>query len=99
MKKIFAMLLVVILSACNINPTPEELQDKLKSAMTDHLYKGINYDSSKVKYHVQDVIYYVDKDYYDCKFKVLMTVKGGKDTLGIMGAKVSKDFIKVLRSY
>ncbi len=62
MKKIFASFFILILSACNINPSPEELQAKLKSTMTDYLYKGVNYDSSKVKYRVQDVIYYIDKD-------------------------------------
>ncbi len=99
MKKIFASFFILILSACNINPSPEELQAKLKSTMTDYLYKGVNYDSSKVKYRVQDVIYYIDKDYYDCEFKVLMSVKGGKDTVGGMRAKISKDFTKVLRNY
>jgi hypothetical protein len=99
MRKISVVFYIVVLFACNRNPSPKELQNKLKFTMTDFLYKGVNYDSSKVKYRVQDVIYYIDKDYYDCEFKVFMSVKGGKDTLGNMRAKVSKDFTKVLRNY
>jgi hypothetical protein len=99
MKKISILFFVVILFACNRNLSLEELQSKLKSTMTDYLYKGVNYDSSKVKYRVQDVVYYIDKDYYDCEFKVFMSVKGGKDTVGDMSAKISKDFTKVYRNY
>ena len=93
------LFVVVVLFACNRNMSPEELETKLKSTMTDYLYKGVNYDSSKVKYRVQDVVYYIDKDYYDCEFKVFMSVKDGKDTLGDMSAKISKDFTKVYRNY
>ncbi|HEY6976767.1 MAG TPA: hypothetical protein VH396_10790 [Chitinophagaceae bacterium] len=99
MKKISVLFFALILCACNRNLSPEELQAKLKSTMTDFLYKGIKYDSSKVKYHVENVIYYIDKDDYDCEFKVLMSVKGGTDTVGNMRAKISKDFTKVSRSY
>jgi hypothetical protein len=99
MKKISMLVVVVVLFACNRNLPPEELETKLKSTMTDYLYKGVNYDSSKVKYRVQEVIYYIDKDYYDCEFKVFMSVTGGKDTLGDMRANISKDFTKVLRNY
>src|SRR4051794_9692219 len=98
MKTKFLLFFITILSACNRNPSPEELNTRLKSTMTDFLYKGVNYDSSKVKYRVQDVAYYIDKDYYDCEFKVLMSVNG-KDTIGGMSAKISKDFRKVLRNY
>jgi hypothetical protein len=99
MKKISILFVIVILLGCNRNLSREELEDKLKFTMTDYLYKGVNYDSSKVKYHVQQVTYYIDKDYYDCEFKVLMSVEGRKDTVGGMRANISKDFTKVLRSY
>jgi hypothetical protein len=99
MKKISLLFFTIALFACNRNLSPEELDAKLKSTMTDFLYKGVKYDSSKVKYRVQSVIYYPDKDYYDCEFKVFMSVKGGKDTVGDMRANISKDFTKVLRSY
>ena len=99
MKKIFALLYIVSLGACNANPSPAEVEQKLKTAMNDYLYKSVNYDSSKVKYRVQNVVYFNDKDYYDCEFKVFMSVKDGKDTLGDMSAKISKDFTKVYRNY
>jgi len=99
MKKISILLFGVIFFACSRNLSREELQAKLKYTMTDYLYKSVKYDSSKVKYHVQDVIYYPGNEYYDCEFKVFMSVKGGKDTLGTMHAKISKDFTKVFRNY
>jgi len=99
MKKIFALLYIVSLGACNANPSPAEVEQKLKTAMNDYLYKSVNYDSSKVKYRVQDVIYFNDKDYYDCEFKVFMSVIGGKDSMGSMNARISKDFKTVLRNY
>jgi hypothetical protein len=99
MKKISLLFFALILFACNRNLPPEELRAKLKSTMTDFLYKRVNYDSSKVKYRVEDVIYYIDKDSYDCEFKVFMSVKGGKDTLGEMRARISKDFAKVFTNH
>ena len=99
MKKISMLFLVVVLFACKRNLSPEELRAKLKSAMIEYLYKSVKYDSSKVKYRVQDVLYYTGNDYYDCEFKVSMSVKGGKDTLGTMHAMISKDFTKVYRNY
>ena len=99
MKKIFALLYIVSLGACNANPSPAEVEQKLKTAMNDYLYKSVNYDSSKVKYRVQNVVYFNDKDYYDCEFKVFMSVAGGKDSMGSMNARISKDFKTVLRNY
>jgi hypothetical protein len=100
MKKIVALLFPAMLVACNSNPTPAELEAKLKSTMTDYLYKGVNYDSSKVKYHVKDVIYYNDdRGYYDCQFTVEMQEPGKKDTVGKMFAFISKKFDVVKRTY
>jgi len=99
MKKISLLFFALILFACNRNLPPEETRAKLKSTMTDFLYKRVNYDSSKVKYRVEDVIYYIDKDSYDCEFKVFMSVRGRKDTLGDMRARISKDFAKVFTNY
>jgi hypothetical protein len=91
------LVLVLMIVACNANPGTEELKDKLKSAMTDFLYKGVNYDSAKVKFRVQDVVYYEDKNTYDCQFKVWMH-ENDKDTIGTMFAFVSKDFKTVKRT-
>jgi len=100
MKKIIALLFVSMLVACNANLTPEELEAKLKSTMTNFLYKKVNYDSSKVKYRIKDLIYYNDnRGYYDCQFTVEMKIQGKKDTIGKMFAYISKDFKEVKRTY
>ncbi len=99
MKKFFGILFIVSFAACNANLSPKEVEQKLKTAMNDYLYKSVNYDSSKVKYRVQNVVYFNDKDYYDCEFKVFMSVTGGKDSIGSMNARISKDFKTVLRNY
>ena len=103
MKKMCVLFFTVVIAACNATsasgPTPEELQEKLISAMTDYLYKAVEYDSSKVKYHIENVIYFDDKIKYICEFKVNMMPTGGRDTVGTMKAFVSKDFKKVGRIF
>lgn len=100
MKKIISLLFVAILVACNADLTPQELEERLKSTMTDFLYKTVNYDSSKVKYRIKDIIYYNDnRGFYDCQFTVEMKVEGKKDTVGKMFAYISKDFKDVKRAY
>lgn len=99
MKKYIMISFVLFIAACNANLTPDELKTKLETTMNDFLYKSVNYDSSKVKFRVQDVVYYNDKDYYDCEFKVWMSQEGKPDTTGSMRARVSKDFKTVVRNY
>src|SRR5215831_7657181 len=92
MKKFISFLLISLFVACNANPTPDALKAKLKSTMNSFLNKSVN--SSQVKFQVQDVVYYDDKqrNTYDCQFKVLMSRPGLKDTVGSMFAYISKDF-------
>lgn len=100
MKRIIALLVATMFISCNANLTPKELEEKLKSTMINYLYKNVNYDSSKVKYRVKDVIYYNDnRGYYDCQFTVEMKVQGKKDTIGKMFAFITKDFKDVKRTY
>ncbi|HRH48369.1 MAG TPA: hypothetical protein PLP23_06445 [Panacibacter sp.] len=103
MKRMSVLFVIVLLAACNATSSqdtaPEELQKKLISAMTDYLYKAVDYDSSKVKYHIENVIYFDDKIKYICEFKVNMIPTGGRDTVGTMKAFVSKDFKKVGRIF
>ena len=98
MKKIFPILFIVVLMACNANPAPDALKQKLKSTMNTFLNENV--DSSQVKFHVEDVVYYDDKkrNTYDCQFKVLMSRAGYKDTMGSMFAYISKDFKEVKRT-
>jgi len=101
MKNFFSILFILILISCEANLSHDEIETKLKNTMTDFLYKGNNYDSSKVKYHIKEIIFYNDdiRHSYDCQFKVQMSVKGRKDTVGIMFAVISKDFKDVKRTY
>jgi hypothetical protein len=99
MKRLLILLILFFAIACNDNPPPSTLEKKLASVMTDYLYKVVQYDSSKVKYHVERVVYYADKTKYDCEFTVRMMIPGRKDTTGFMKAYISKDFKKVNRTY
>lgn len=98
MKKIAALMLVSLLCACvrQHQDTPEETKAKLKAAMQDFLYKGVNYDSSRVQFHVMEVIYYETQPFYECEFKVHLH-NPNTDTTGIMSARISKDFKEVAR--
>ena len=95
MKKIFALLYIVSLGACNANPSPAEVEQKLKTAMNDYLYKSVNYDSSKVKYRVQDVIYFNDKDFYDCELKFLCRLLAVR----IQWEAWTQEFQKILKQF
>ncbi|CAN5598734.1 hypothetical protein BH10BAC2_BH10BAC2_32250 [soil metagenome] len=101
MKRLIALLFLIIASACNRNPAPVDLQANLKSTMVNYLYSTVKYDSSKVRYAiVDDVIYFDDKTWYICDFKVKMTlIEQQKDTVGTMRAYVSKDFKEVKDVY
>lgn len=101
MKQLSALLFLIIAIACKNNPAPEDLQANLKSTMVNYLYSTVKYDSSKVRYAiVGDVVYFDDKTWYICDFKVKMTlIKQQQDTVGMMRAYVSKDFKQVKDVY
>jgi hypothetical protein len=94
-KYLFGLLLVLTLS-CEKNPKKDEVVSHLKKAMTEFLFESVNKDTSVVKFDVKEVIYFEDKNFYECEFNVQMK-QNGKDTLGIMKARVTKDFSKVNR--
>lgn len=97
-----AFLCLSVFAACVNNDsdmTPQQIQDKLKSVMTDYLYKDHGNDSSKVKYDVFYVAYFADPDKYICEFKVRMKLMNNIDTIGFMKAYISKDFKTVKRNY
>lgn len=85
--------------SCGEEQQQASLDDRLKSAMQDFLYKEVNYDSSKVKYRVSKVIYFKDKGFYICDFSVDMKRTAGADTAGVMRARVSDDLKTVVRTY
>jgi hypothetical protein len=98
MKKITVFLLFIAITACNRNRQTDP-REKLKAAMIESLYELADYDSSVYRYRIEEVIYYEDKNYYDCQFKLTILHKGGKDTTGSVWAYVSKDFKEVKRTF
>lgn len=99
MKKIFGLFILLIALGCQKQPSSrEEVEKSLKTAMQKYLYEQIHNDSTHVKYHVKDVIFFEDKTFYDCEFKVeLSDNRVNFDTTGTMSARISKDFSRVTR--
>ena len=95
------LIIVVLLLAgfgCHRQLTHEEVDAQLKKAMSTHLYNGVHNDSAKVKFYIKKVIFFEDKEFFDCQFEVQM-LERNKDTTGIMTARITKDFSKVYRNY
>ena len=82
--------------SCKRKMSNDDVEMELKKALTEHLYKAINYDSARIKYEVKTVTFYEGETNYDCEFKVRV-VSPNHDTTGIMTARISKDFSKVTR--
>ncbi|MEP6844998.1 MAG: hypothetical protein ABI861_03315 [Panacibacter sp.] len=96
--KRFYLFFLLMITACNKNPSADDIQAELKSAMLKYIYEYVHNDSVKVKYRIdQPVIYYEEKTFYNCQFTVRMIVKDKLDTTGIMRATISKDFKDVKR--
>jgi hypothetical protein len=92
-------LLAFVATGCKRHLTHEETETALNAAMQKFLISQPNLDTTKVKFNVVSVEYFEDKLYYDCEFKIKMTLPGHADTLGMMGARVSRDFSDVKRRY
>lgn len=96
-KLVFVLALVIIsLGSCEKKPKTADVNEHLNKAMREFLYSTVNNDSTKVKFDVQEVLFYEAANFYECEYKVRV-VSPGKDTTGIMKARVSKDFTKVNR--
>ncbi|GAC1438478.1 MAG: hypothetical protein NVSMB63_02090 [Sediminibacterium sp.] len=96
MKKILLGMFLLLAIACQKRPKHDDVGNHLKKAMTSFLYESVNNDSAKVRYEVKEVVFFEDTDAYDCEFKVRM-IQGTHDTTGVMTAKITKDFSKVVR--
>ena len=55
-------------------------------------------DTATAKFTVLSVTFYEEKSAYDCEFRVRLK-NISSDTIGIMGAVISKDFAHVKRKY
>lgn len=71
------------------------LESKLKSTMKNYLDTTLQ---SGVTFKIEDVMYYpqANEKNYICQFHVQMHFKN-KDTLGVVAATISNDFLKVER--
>ncbi len=96
MKKTILFLMLALFFGCKKKMTREELETKLKNAFITSLYERVNNDSSKVKYHVLELVYFEEANAYSCEFKVKMILPD-HDTTGSMKATIMKDFKKVDR--
>jgi|SRR5882724_10337733 len=95
-KSVIFILAIFSIFSCKRNLSASDVETELKRALTNHLYKAIQYDSNRIKYDVQTVTYFEDKNFYECEFKVRVTAPN-HDTTGTMTARISKDFSKVSR--
>ena len=82
-----------------VRKTPaDSIPRHLKSAWLSYLKRQPNYDSSRVRFEVQDVYYFADTAAYICQFKVRMQVPSRHlDTVGMMSGTISRDFTVVHR--
>ena len=90
------MLLLFALSpmafACKQKTAQQDTKEQLENTMARFLEKNQAKQDTKLKFSVDDVNWFEERHYYDCVFKVKMTLPGGKDTTGTMKERVSKDF-------
>ena len=89
-------MVLLVAFACNQKPTKTDIENRLKKTMSAFLYESVHNDSSKVKFVVKDVLYFADKDFYECEFHVQMKQQG-HDTTDLMRARIARDFSKVVR--
>lgn len=90
------MIFCIVLSCKAKDSTQQGVEDDLKNAMRTHLYNAVNNDSTNVKYNIEKVIYFEERNKYICEFTVSVHAKLF-DTTGIMKADISKDFKSVKR--
>jgi len=89
-------LLFCSMLACRRPASHADTAEQLKTTMSDYLKKAAAKDSLKMQFDVTDVTYYKDSTFFECEFKVHM--KGqGRDTTGVMTARIAADFSKVVR--
>ncbi len=89
-------LLLIFIPGCQHKPSEKDIEKNLSGAMEKYLNSNPTSDFSKATFNVTDVIYFEEKTFYRCEFKIHL-VSPKKDTTGVMTADVSKDFERVIR--
>jgi hypothetical protein len=98
MKTYFLFIFFFLFIACKRGHTRSEIIQGLSNAMLTRLWTEHNKDTSSIKFQILDVNYFEDSTFFECQFKVRMhVVSTGFDTVGMMAARVSKDFATVKR--
>ena len=99
MKTIHFFLITSLLTVpgCQRHLSPAEVKDNLEKAMAAYLIEQQGGDTSRLKFKMEDVNYFEDKDFYECEFSVRLFRQGGADTTGLIKGRVSKDFSKVTK--
>ena len=92
------ILFILILSGCIRKPAQRDVSDRLKSTMNIFLNSPEKIDTANAKFTVLSVTFYEEKSAYECEFKVHLK-NISTDTIGTMGAVISKDFSQVKRKY
>jgi hypothetical protein len=97
--KIYSLLLLLFFcTGCKKGHSRSEILQELSNAMLTRLWTEHNKDTSSIKFQILDVNYFEDRTFFECQFKVHMYVLStGFDTVGMMAARVSKDFSTVKR--
>ena len=86
--------------ACARKIPAADIPGELKTTWLTYLKHEPNIDTNRVRFEIKDVYFYADTAAYICQFKVRMQVPSErKDTVGMMGGTISKDFTVVHRTY
>jgi len=96
------LILTMLLSGllcCKRQLSKEETVRELKTAMQKYLMTTSKFDSTKIKFDIEDINYFEDAQKYNCEFKVRMRLNNSIDTTGMMAATISKDFTTVKRRF
>jgi hypothetical protein len=100
---IYLLIFCSLLSfSCRKKISGKDIQESLKTAMSTYLNHQPRIDTTQLKFKVLEVIYFEDKTFYRCEFKVNMkqNLNGQlKDTTGMMAANITKDFKDITRKY
>ncbi|HXB42681.1 MAG TPA: hypothetical protein VNV85_01425 [Puia sp.] len=98
MKTISFVVFMLFFIACKRGHSRSEVRDELSKAMLTFLWTDHKKDTSKIRFQIIDVSYFEDTTFYECEYKVRMhIIQTGFDTVGIMTARVAKDFSLVKR--
>jgi hypothetical protein len=100
MKKAPAFLLIVFLlqaAACRRQLSVAEIKDNLERSMTGYLQSEQGPNAGSIKFKMEEVNYFEEKDFFICEFKVKLFRPDGSDTTGAIKARISKDFSKVTK--